>query len=83
MNVEYICAECGGFEEDDNGLCVHGHDNWMELNGEPGITDGQRETFETNLKLPLNIVYLALNGNVDAIEKIKRAHKKWEKENIK
>ena len=73
MIPKYICATCGGFEEDENGMCVHGHDNWMELDG-CGILPYQVEEFEKSVGLPINMAYAALNGDNEAINAIMKRH---------
>lgn len=73
MTPRYICATCGGFEEDENGMCVHGHDNWMELGG-LGILPDQVEEFKKNVGLPISVAYAALSGDNEAINTIMKRH---------
>ena len=72
----YICSECGCVHEDDNGMCIYGHDNWMELGGE-GILPCQVDTFEKNLQIPISNVFRALSGDKQSLETIYTSHKEW------
>lgn len=78
--IKYICAKCGGIEENDNGLCIHGHDEWMELEGY-GILPYQAELFEKETGLPISIAFRVFNGDKEALDLLQTAHKKWEDKN--
>ena len=80
QKYKYICAECGCVHEDENGICIYGHDNWMELEGE-SILAGQAETFEKNLGISISHVFRALSGNKESLEIIYNAHKNWAQNN--
>ncbi len=56
--IRYICAVCGGIEEDENGMCVYGHDDWMEIEGS-GILPSQAEVFQKNLGLSVAVALKA------------------------
>ena len=78
--IRYICAKCGGIQENENGLCIHGHDDWMEIEGE-GILPYQAEEFEKEVGLPIMIAFRVLNGDKEALDLLQTAHKKWEDKN--
>ena len=75
-SYRYICSECGCVHEDKNGMCIYGHDNWMELGGE-SILPSQVETFEGNLGTPISMVFRALSGDEESLAVIYEAHKRW------
>jgi len=76
QKYRYICAECGCVHEDKNGICIYGHDNWMELEGESILTS-QVEVFEDHLKISISNVFKALTGDKKSLNEIYNAHKKW------
>lgn len=78
--IKYICAKCGGTQENENGLCVHGHDDWMEIEGD-GILPYQAEEFEKEVGLPIMVAFRVFNEDKEALDLLQAAHKKWE-ENI-